>query len=142
MRFLRILPAVCAIISCPFSSFTRNVALGRSSLTVPGNSSSSSLAIRPLVTLGGRENAPKPRKSKAPGEPLGWEAPLCITRPLRRKPCLDAPRQLVPDRAIGQKALVPRALDRRRIERRPIFDLCRRSSRQFHRLVVRLRRQR
>ena len=29
MRFLRMRPAVCAMISWPFSSFTRNVALGR-----------------------------------------------------------------------------------------------------------------
>src|SRR5579864_6846511 len=48
MRFLRILPAVWAMISCPFSSFTRKVALGRSSLTVHGNSRSSSFVIRPL----------------------------------------------------------------------------------------------
>ncbi len=48
MRFLRILPAVWAMISWLFSSVTRNVALGSNSLTVPGNSSSSSLAIRPL----------------------------------------------------------------------------------------------
>src|SRR5690554_6884944 len=45
MRFLRILPAVWAMISWSFSSFTRNVALGSSSVTTPGNSSISSLAI-------------------------------------------------------------------------------------------------
>src|SRR5580658_5297419 len=45
MRFLRILPAVWAIISCSFSSFTRNVALGSSSTTKPGNSSNSSFDI-------------------------------------------------------------------------------------------------
>src|SRR5690349_24633108 len=49
IRFLRILPAVWAMISCPFSSFTRKVALGSNSLTVPGNSRSSSFAIRPLL---------------------------------------------------------------------------------------------
>src|SRR5215469_11305110 len=65
MRFFRILPAVWATISCPFSSFTRNVALGRSSLTVPGNSRSSSFAIRPQVGSRRRENAPNLRKSKA-----------------------------------------------------------------------------
>src|SRR4051812_36195495 len=52
MRFLRILPAVWAIISCPFSSFTRKVALGSNSETVPGNSSNSSLAIRVLCQKG------------------------------------------------------------------------------------------
>src|SRR6218665_1367305 len=45
MRFLRMRPAVCAMISCSFSSFTRKVALGSSSVTTPGNSSTSSLAI-------------------------------------------------------------------------------------------------
>ena len=35
-------------VSFGFKSFTRNVALGRSSLTVPGNSKSSSFAMRPL----------------------------------------------------------------------------------------------
>src|SRR4051794_27795387 len=39
-------PAVWAMISCSFSSLTRNVAFGSSSVTTPGNSNSSSLAIR------------------------------------------------------------------------------------------------
>src|SRR6476661_6498992 len=46
MRFLRILPAVWPRTSWPFSSFTRNIALGRSSTTCPRISSSSSLAKR------------------------------------------------------------------------------------------------
>src|SRR5258708_38591282 len=62
MRFLRILPAVWAIISCPFSSLTRKVALGSNSETVPGNSSNSSLAIRVLC-----------RKDRAAGA-CTWEA--------------------------------------------------------------------
>src|SRR5580692_839011 len=45
MRFLRILPEVWVRTSWPFSSFTRNIALGKSSVTVPSNSSNSSLAI-------------------------------------------------------------------------------------------------
>ncbi len=45
IRFLRMRPAVWAMISWPFSSFTRKVALGRSSETTPGSSIISSLAI-------------------------------------------------------------------------------------------------
>src|SRR5215217_5225713 len=45
MRFLRMRPAVWAMISCSFSSLTRKVALGSNSVTTPGNSSTSSLAI-------------------------------------------------------------------------------------------------
>src|SRR5437763_7605257 len=85
MRFLRIFPAVWAIISCPFSSLTRKVALGSNSETVPGNSSNSSLAIRVLY-----------RKGKAAGA-CTWEgenqAPgglsLQIKRRYQRE---DAPR--------------------------------------------------
>src|ERR1700739_138144 len=51
MRFLRILPAVWAMISWPFWRRTRKVALGSNSLTVPSNSSNSSLAIRPQLIL-------------------------------------------------------------------------------------------
>src|SRR5690348_14965656 len=46
MRFLRMRPAVCAMISCSFSSLTRKVAFGSNSVTTPGNSSNSSFAIR------------------------------------------------------------------------------------------------
>src|SRR4029077_18599369 len=46
MRFLRMRPAVCAMISCSFSSLTRKVAFGSNSVTTPGNSSSSSFVIR------------------------------------------------------------------------------------------------
>src|SRR6478672_13139011 len=64
MRFLRILPAVWPRTSWPFSSFTRNIALGRSSTTCPRISSSSSLAKRFLsvsaksrgALAGAREN--------------------------------------------------------------------------------------
>src|ERR1700682_581629 len=45
MRFLRMRPAVWAMISCSFSSLTRKVAFGSSSVTTPGNSKSSSFAI-------------------------------------------------------------------------------------------------
>ena len=45
MRFLRILPEVCARTSCSLSSLTRNIALGSNSVTVPENSIRSSFAI-------------------------------------------------------------------------------------------------
>src|SRR5438067_3661928 len=48
IRFLRILPAVWPRISWPFSSSTRNMALGSSSTTRPRISRSSSLAIHVL----------------------------------------------------------------------------------------------
>src|SRR6476661_8943800 len=48
MRFLRILPAVWPRISWPFSSSTRNIALGSNSTTLPRISSNSSLAKRTL----------------------------------------------------------------------------------------------
>src|SRR6056297_2881867 len=78
MRFLRIFPAVCAMISWPFSSSTRNVALGRSSFTTPGNSSISSLAmVTPsLLRLLARVGAKCARRAlfsrgfcRAPGNP-------------------------------------------------------------------------
>src|SRR5690606_18532855 len=63
MRFLRILPAVWAMISCSFSSLTRNVALGSSSVTVPGNSSSSSFDIQHPLEIW-RENGQKARRNQ------------------------------------------------------------------------------
>ena len=42
IRFLRMRPAVWAMISCSFSGFTRKVAFGSSSVTTPGNSRTSS----------------------------------------------------------------------------------------------------
>ena len=64
-RFLRTLPAVWAMISWPFSSFTRKVALGSSSLTVPGNSRSSSFAIRPLGCFARRGDCTEPAEKQA-----------------------------------------------------------------------------
>ena len=49
MRFFRILPLVCARMECSLSSFTRNMALGSSSITVPLNSIMSSFDIRPRL---------------------------------------------------------------------------------------------
>src|SRR5271166_60836 len=59
MRFLRILPAVWAIISWSFSSLTRKVALGSNSTTNPGNSNSSSFDIGLLLVS-------PPRRLQAP----------------------------------------------------------------------------
>src|SRR5467141_474573 len=42
---MRIFPEMKAWIMCPFSSFTRNVAFGRFSITSPCNSMTSSLAM-------------------------------------------------------------------------------------------------
>src|SRR3546814_12931844 len=40
-------PEMCAMISWPFSSFTRNMVFGRDSEIVPSNSMTSSFAMRP-----------------------------------------------------------------------------------------------
>src|SRR3546814_15448496 len=47
MEFLRMRPEMCAMISWPFSSFTRNMVFGRVSEIVPSNSMTSSFAMRP-----------------------------------------------------------------------------------------------
>src|SRR5206468_12437404 len=46
MKFMRILPLTCASTLCPFSSSTRNIALGSGSTTVPSTSIASSLGMR------------------------------------------------------------------------------------------------
>src|SRR4030095_13085858 len=45
MKFMRILPVTCARSLCPFSSSTRNIALGSGSTTVPSTSIASSFGI-------------------------------------------------------------------------------------------------
>src|SRR5271156_6689614 len=76
MRFLRILPAVWAIISWSFSSLTRKVALGSNSTTNPGNSSSSSFDIRLLVVSPRRRRRTEPAAgATGPSTP----APPCPT---------------------------------------------------------------
>src|SRR5215470_17122422 len=65
MRFLRMRPAVWAMISCSFSSLTRKVAFGSNSVTTPGNSRSSSLAIRyPAFCKQGQADRPAPEARK------------------------------------------------------------------------------
>src|ERR1700679_472522 len=127
MRFLRILPAVWAMISWSFESFTRNVALGSNSLTVPSNSSSSSFAIRPLAALEGGEyhrNRPKAREMGS------------VRRPVHRKAAPDARHQFIAGGAVGVQPLVAGAFGERRVGGRPVFDDRGRRARQLHRLVV------
>ena len=45
MKFLRILPAMCAMISCPFSRRTRNCVLAKAATTFPCTWIDSSFAI-------------------------------------------------------------------------------------------------
>src|SRR3984893_6452334 len=79
IRFLRIFPAVCAIISWSFSSLTRKVAFGSNSTTVPGNSSNSSfdicfLEFRPPSLRGGPAKLFRadPNRETCLCEPTGW----------------------------------------------------------------------
>src|SRR5690348_7096120 len=51
MKFIRILPDTWASTLCPFSSSTRNIALGSGSTTVPSTSIASSLAMGVLGGL-------------------------------------------------------------------------------------------
>src|SRR5262249_19707631 len=130
MRFLRILPAVWAMISWPFCSCTRKVALGSNSLTMPSNSRSSSFAIRPLAGLVARQM------------PLEAAEIKLIRPPIDPKPGGDAGFQRVPQVAVGVETLVTAAFDQGGILGRPIFDERRRSPGQLHCPMMRLRRQR
>src|SRR3984957_11522349 len=138
MRFLRILPAVWAMISWPFCRRTRKVALGSNSLTVPSNSSNSSLAIRPqLVLRQGREIALKPGKIKEfEGYPPGigqknapkWRNthlclyPIPVVTALSPEFRGNLALQPIPDGAIGGFALFVAAFDLGGIGGLPIFD--------------------
>src|ERR1700677_2241952 len=51
MKFLRILPEMCARTSCPLGSATRNMVPGNTCVTVPSNSIGSSLATLPDLSL-------------------------------------------------------------------------------------------
>src|SRR3546814_610514 len=73
MRCLRILPAVWASTSWSLSSFTRNIALGSSSTTVPWNSSRSSLAICPSYLIRRRGSSRRPGSSP-------WLSPCQVSR--------------------------------------------------------------
>src|SRR6266851_8550796 len=169
MRFLRMRPAVWAMISCSFSSFTRKVAFGSSSVTTPGNSKSSSLAIRyPAICKQDRRWCrPKARKLAEPSRihnrrgcrstgvrnrriflrrdrgPRRFGRPASLVRAApRKKPRPDPLQQLLANLAIRVHPLLAAAFDRRRIDGRPIFDLGGERTHELERLVVRLRRQR
>src|ERR1700722_13693016 len=151
MRFLRILPAVWAIISwSPVSSFTRKVAFGSSSLTVPGNSNSSSFAIPPHKF--GR------RALQRHGQPLVSR----LMGAFRAKPWIYATRQRAssPERrglaetaanpcgqgvarfAVGLQHRVPGPQGQGWVLCRPILDVDRVVPRQLDGAVLRLRGQR
>src|SRR3979490_1079907 len=69
MRFLRILPLVCARMECSLSSFTRNIALGSNSMTVPLNSIMSSFDIRPLgIVTNGADHGRGRREGQEPAD--------------------------------------------------------------------------
>src|SRR5947207_15851597 len=55
MKFMRILPEICASTLWPFSNSTRNIAFGSGSMTVPSTWTPSSFAI-PLVGLDSGED--------------------------------------------------------------------------------------
>src|SRR5437763_8828823 len=137
MRFLRIRPAVWAMISCSFSSLTRNVAFGSSSVTTPGNSNSSSFAIDIRVRV---RRSPFGSRASCPRHPrMGAEAsgnggvpqhygPRSGTRSfiapgLPRESRLDALHELVSHVPVGVEPLFAVAGYDGRIRRRPIFDL-------------------
>src|SRR5579863_974810 len=125
MRFLRILPAVWAIISWPFCRSTRKVALGSNSLTVPSNSSNSSLAIRPLQNATGKVCSGFPSRGatlkcrlQRPGDCTETGENQGISTKTR---CDLAPER-VPHGTVCGPALLGGAFERRRVGGMPIFD--------------------
>src|SRR5689334_16188205 len=149
MRFLRMRPAVCAMISWSFSSLTRNVAFGSSSVTTPGNSNSSSFAIRfPKIVF-----APGPPRSQ-PAEFCGGHyrmarrsttalstirriTPISFIAGTARNETLPNTRQnLVAHVTIGLKPLLAAAFDRLWIGGRPIFHIDTAGAGQFQSAVM------
>src|SRR5712692_2645590 len=136
MRFLRMRPAVWAMISCSFSSFTRKVAFGSSSVTTPGNSKSSSFAIRgQLSGKIGAEATGMNAFSQLPARRLR----SFIAAHARDESLPNLLRELIAHRAIGIEALLATALDCGRIGCRPILDLDGQRARELERLVMRFR---
>src|SRR5262245_50373785 len=146
MRFLRMRPAVWAMISCSFSSLTRNVAFGSSSVTTPGNSSSSSFAIRNPAFARDRRTAPAPKARKlAESRPSdNCRVPLSsfVGGSAQRKARPDPRQELVAHLAVRVQPLLAAAFDRGRIGGGPVLDLGGERARELERLVVRLGRQR
>src|SRR5215472_3421887 len=141
MRFLRMRPAVWAMISCSFSSLTRNVAFGSNSVTTPGNSKSSSFAIR-YLTFGKQGRARRrPEGAQASGITAVLQllsSSLSFVGPRTgRKALPDPPQQLIAHISIRVQPLLTAALDRSRIRGGPIFDVGGERSSQLEGLVVR-----
>src|SRR5271168_4550717 len=128
-------PAVCAMISCLFSSLTRKVAFGSNSVTTPGNSSSSSFAIRcPDLSKGGRDVPDIAAEIGA--EPSGWRAapqlagkqspadkhPLLVAWTPAGEALANPVQKLVANGAISVEPLLAAAFHVGRIHGRPIFD--------------------
>src|SRR5690606_15808261 len=122
MRFLRMRPAVWAMISCSFSSLTRNIALGSNSVTTPGNSSTSSFGIRYLRW--GTVRRRRPDRARNLYEWSRWNK-LFAGWPYFRigEALADARFQPVAHIAIGGQNLLPRAAGAGRIGGRPVFHI-------------------
>src|ERR1700689_3875365 len=157
MRFLRMRPAVCAMISCSFSSLTRKVAFGSSSVTTPGNSKSSSFAIRYPEIPDPRPPPPPPPTNMRPklARNLADDAPfdncrawqltrpsLFVAGPLSGKAFADVRQKLVADGAVSLKSLLATAFDNAGIRCRPVFHVDRVSARDLERPVMSLGSQR
>src|SRR5258708_38449684 len=125
MRFLRMRPVVWAMISCSFSSLTLKVAFGSNSVTTPGNSRSSSFAIRypaPSVPIPDHP-ARKARNLAESGPSDNWSTRLSsfIAAPVREKTCPDPLQQLVAHVSVRIHALLSAPFDRGRIGGGPIL---------------------
>src|SRR5439155_14954893 len=68
MKFMRIFPLTCASTLCPFSSSTRNIALGSGSTTVPSTSIASSLGV---IVLDPRPSWTPPARPPGSSAPRG-----------------------------------------------------------------------
>src|SRR5262249_49481432 len=146
MRFLRMRPAVWAMISCSFSSLTRNVAFGSSSVTTPGNSKSSSFAIHSpalFETEQADRPAPKARKLAESRPSDNCRVQICsFVAPMARREALpDSSQQLIAHIPIRIHPLLAASFDRGRIRGRPILHVCGECTGQLERLGVRLRRK-
>src|ERR1700689_4484095 len=132
MRFLRILPAVWAMISWPFCKRTRKVALGSNSLTVPSNSSNSSLAIDPqLGAVMRRFLAPKGEKIKPEQQLNGGQV----------EAGLQSFVDFIAHLSISLQPLLPAAFGLDGVRDGPIFHRRFGVPGPFQGMVMRLRRQ-
>src|SRR3954463_16181750 len=130
MRFLRILPAVWAMMTWSLAtSFTRKVALGSNSSTIPSNSSCSSFAISPLIFA-----AQPAADCRLTSQNQGLSG---IRGPPTDESATDTGHQPIAHLAIGGQLLFARAFHRGGVQGRPIFDNGGSGAGEFHRLVLR-----